>query len=129
MNVNVQIQIGTNESSSDLSGNATEIAEKILVAVGGDPAKDMVNVQINDSGSAGSYATGPLPSPPSVTANSTFATNNSPPPGDKQTRTNAEALTSVTAIYVDNETTEGNDLASKLMLLVIGDKIELRSAS
>lgn len=61
MNINVQIQLGPNESASDLSGNATELAEKILDAVGGDADTDVVYVSINDSGSAGSVPMPMLP--------------------------------------------------------------------
>ena len=61
MNVQVTISVGANDTGG-LSGTATEIAQKILVAVGGDETKDTVNVVINDSGSAGSYPT--MASPP-----------------------------------------------------------------
>lgn len=62
MNINVQIMLGTDEYAADLAGNSTEIAEKILAAVGGDEAKDTVSVAINDHGSAGANAMPPAPS-------------------------------------------------------------------
>jgi len=61
VNINVQIQLGVNEYAADLAGNSTELAQKILTAVGGDEEKDMVSVQINDSGQAGSMPGMPMP--------------------------------------------------------------------
>jgi hypothetical protein len=133
MNINVQIQLGNNESASDLAGNATEIANKILEAVGGDPSKDIVSVQINDMGMAGNVPPPPGPMPPTdpilTVINSTFATNNAPPPGDKQTRTNATAQSDVTAVYVDIQSTEGDDISELLLGLVVGDPIEIRGVA
>ena len=56
--------LGNGEYASDLSGNSTEIAQKIFAPVGGDPEKDMVSVVINDSGSAGSMPGMPMPPEP-----------------------------------------------------------------
>jgi hypothetical protein len=64
-----------------------------------------------------------------MTANSTFATNNSAPPSDKQTRTNAAAASDTTAIYIDNESTEGNDLSAQLLMLIPGDAFEIRGVN
>jgi len=61
VNINVQIQLGVNEYAADLAGNSTELAQKILTAVGGDEEKDMVSVQISDSGQAGSMPGMPAP--------------------------------------------------------------------
>lgn len=57
MNVNVTITIGADDEG--IVDTPAEIAQKILDALGGDPEKDMANVAINASGSAGS-----LPAPP-----------------------------------------------------------------
>ena len=149
MNINVTISLGPEEYASDLSGNATEIAEKILEAVGGDPEKDVVSVAINDSGTAGAVPVipvvppyeqiphpdntlppvEPVETPDPVVVNSTFATNNSAPPGDKQTRTNATSLPSVTSIYVDKESSEGDDISAGLLALVMGDNVEIRGVN
>lgn len=64
MYINVQISLGPDEFAGDLSGNATELAEAILEAVGGDSTKDVVNVSISDSGSAGSVQMVPVPEAP-----------------------------------------------------------------
>ena len=60
MNVNVQISLGQGENAADLAGSATELAQKILRTVGGDPEKDMASVVITDAGMAGSM---PQPTP------------------------------------------------------------------
>ena len=46
VNINVQIQLGVNEYAADLAGNSTELAQKILTAVGGDEEKDMTTQRI-----------------------------------------------------------------------------------
>lgn len=147
MNIQVTINMGQDDDISSLPGTSVEIAMKVLVAAGGDPEKDMCFVTIQDNGSVG----GKMPEPPPVeeipppveeipppvidqepvfaTINSTFATNNSPPPGDKQIRTNATAFASVTAIYVDNQSTEGDDLSAQLLALFVGDTVELRGVT
>jgi hypothetical protein len=59
--INVTITLGPDEFAGDLSGNATEIAERILQAVGGDKdkedSKDVCSVNIQDSGVAGAAPT------------------------------------------------------------------------
>lgn len=131
MNIQVTISLGATEHAADLSGNATEIADKILVAVGADPEKDVCQVSISDYGQAGgSLAPTPPPeTPPTETINSTFATNNSPPPGDKQIRTNTALAADATAVYVDNQSTEGDDVSAKLLQLMVGDTINLSGVS
>jgi hypothetical protein len=65
MQVSVSINLAFDESAADLSGNATELAEKILVAIGGDASKDIVGVNIFDSGSVGTTPSlPPIPEPP-----------------------------------------------------------------
>jgi hypothetical protein len=61
MFVNVSISLSSGETAS---GSANEIAQQVLTAIGGDPSKDVVNVQINDTGSAGQIAPPPSPSEP-----------------------------------------------------------------
>lgn len=63
MHIIVNINLGPNEYASDLAGNATEIADKILKAVGGDEEKDTVNVQVMDTGYAGASMTASPPTP------------------------------------------------------------------
>lgn len=53
MYVQVTISLTPEESASSLPGNAAQIATLILEAIGGDENKDIVTVQLNDSGSAG----------------------------------------------------------------------------
>lgn len=53
MYVQVTINLNPDESSSGLPGNAAHLAELILAAIGGDEDKDVVTVQLNDSGMAG----------------------------------------------------------------------------
>ena len=60
MHINVQINLGLGEFAGDLSGNAEQLAENILSAIGGSPEKDIVNVVVHDSGSTGSVPTPPV---------------------------------------------------------------------
>ena len=57
MQINVTISLAPDEFAGDLAGNATELADQILKAVGADEAKDGCHVQINDAGSAGTAQT------------------------------------------------------------------------
>ena len=67
MNIQVTITLNSDEYASNLTGNATEIAENVLTAAGGDPEKDTCQVSIQDVGTAGVAPTGPGPQrPPSV---------------------------------------------------------------
>jgi hypothetical protein len=139
MNIQVQIQLGPSEYAADLPGNSEELAQRIFDVVEGDPTKDTVYVTINDSGSAGNVPSIPPPEvepppivdpePVPVTRNSSFSTQNTPSPGDKQTRTNTPASSDATAVYVDNETTEGTDVSAELLALVVGDTIEIRGVA
>jgi len=61
MNIQTTITLRPDEYAGDLSGNATEIADKILKAVGGDEEKDVCLVSIQDSGTAGASLTPPPP--------------------------------------------------------------------
>jgi len=63
MHVQVQIQLTHDEYASELAGNASELAVAVLKAIGGDDTKDVVNVSINDSGTAGTMP-GMAPPPP-----------------------------------------------------------------
>jgi hypothetical protein len=133
MNINVVVMLASNEYAADLPGNSTELAQKIFDAFEADPTKDTCHVSVQDFGTAG-WVPPPLepdiplePSP--VTVNSSFATNNATPPLDKQTRTNTSSPATTTAVYVDDESTEGDDISAKLLALVVGDKIEIRMAS
>jgi hypothetical protein len=53
MNVSCQIMFPAGESPPADMPNSMDLAAAILVAVGGDPAKDICHVQINDVGNAG----------------------------------------------------------------------------
>jgi hypothetical protein len=53
MVVTVTIMLRTDEFASDLPGTAVELADKIMVAVGGDPAVDTINLQIQDHAQGG----------------------------------------------------------------------------
>lgn len=66
MQVSVSITLTPEELYSEkLSGNAAELASAVLKAVGGDEEIDVCNVNISDSGSAGTWAMTPAPiSPP-----------------------------------------------------------------
>jgi hypothetical protein len=137
MNVNVQIQLGPGEYAADLPGNSEELAQRIFEVVEGDPAKDVVYVTINDSGTAGNVPIPPPivdpppvdPDPLPVIVNSSFSTQGTAPPGDKQTRTNTPASSDATAVYVDDESTEGNDISVLLRALLVGDTIEIRGVT
>lgn len=62
-----------------------------------------------------------------ATLNYLFATNNAPPPGNQQVRTNSATVANVTALYVDNDTTDAIDMRSQLLALVAGDQVDLES--
>lgn len=63
MQIVTTITLGPDEFAADLTGNATQLADKILKGVGGDPAKDSAIVLINDSGKAGAQVYAPVPEP------------------------------------------------------------------
>lgn len=60
MNLNLSIMLDAGESPSNLPGDAEHIAQDVLIAAGGDPAKDTCTVSITTQTSGG---VGPL-SPP-----------------------------------------------------------------
>jgi hypothetical protein len=59
-NVNVQVTISLGANDEGITDTPTEIAQKILDALGGNSEKDVANVSINANGSAG----GTLQPPP-----------------------------------------------------------------
>lgn len=131
MQINTSITLGSGEYAGKLAGNAEELALLILNAVGANENEDTSHVLISDSGSAGvTLIAPPLPEQPTlIVVNSSYATNNVSPPGDKQTRTNATEPSDVTAMYIDNETTEGVNISLQLLALVVGDEIEIRGVN
>ena len=133
MQITTSITLAPGEYASELAGNASELALLILNVVGAKEDEDTCNVHISDTGSAGVTITPPVPTAPPVSVlivvNSAYATNNASPPGDKQTRTNATEPSDSTAIYIDNETTEGVNISSQLLALVVDDEIEIRGVN
>lgn len=130
MQILTTISLGPGEYASELAGNSEELALLILNAVGAKEDEDSSHVYISDSGAAGvTLAPPPEPESEPITVNSNYATNNVSPPGDKQTRTNATAPSDVTAIYIDNESTEGVDISSQLLALAVDDEIEIRGVN
>lgn len=61
MFVQVNVSLSNDETAP---GSASDIAANVLSAIGGDPEKDVVNVQIIDMGSAGQTTPMLPPSPP-----------------------------------------------------------------
>lgn len=61
--------------------------------------------------------------------NYNYATNNAPPPSAQQVRLSSGTLASVTAIYIDNTTSDSLNASAQMLALVSGDTVRVTSVA